>query len=112
MNTSVKTKLKITKRQYIVKAPSILDKILPWRSGNAVETLSFESTDVVSLFSNAIFGHANTAFLWALEFTDNSIVESIDIIDSSVKSCINLPGPLTVETQKGDIKRILIVEAL
>ncbi|QQO96755.1 hypothetical protein CPT_Melin_054 [Acinetobacter phage Melin] len=103
-------KLKITQRQYTIKAPSILDKVLPWRSADIVEVLCFDNT-FVSEFT-ALYGEVNRAILWGIEFCDISVVESINNIDAAAKAFGNLSGPLIIETQRSDIKRVLMVEVL
>ncbi|AXY82850.1 hypothetical protein KARL1_231 [Acinetobacter phage KARL-1] len=105
--------VKITQSQYIVKTPTMLDKILPWRSSDEVEVLNYENILVSTTSNRPRFGEVNQAFIWATEFTDAPIITSIEIADKIMDSAsVTLHSPLIIETRNGDIKRILKVEMI
>ena len=96
--------VKIAKKEYVVRKPN---PFLFWRPKQIIELLTHDLETVYTFDTDAVPIEISKDFAWVLEFTNKKQI----VVGEHAVSYLNHVGTtFEISTQRGNIKRVLIVE--
>lgn len=103
--------LKVTKHEYKIRKPTLLEKIFAFRRLDLIESIEYNDDFNYVFERHYLHNPIVVAFHWAFEYSDASMTQC-QMISKSALNSLSKGKSVFIKAEKGDRKRILKIEVI